>query len=673
MGTRFRAVKSRLGAAATWLSGFSRAQKLAVQISYDFVACLATGLVLSRLAFTPSDLPTELAAAAIGAAACALILGLFGAYSTVIRFMASSTTFIFAGGVAAGAAAWLLALRGTPVPAVPGTALYLGVSFLLVYGSRHMLRRAHEFARTDPRRVSPIAIYGAGATGRQLAATLASESGCRPVAFIDDDIRLRGLKVGELRTYLPSELPALQERFGIKEVVLAIPSASSLRRRQILETLVQNCVRVRTIPSLSELISGKATVDNLRAVNPEDVLGREPVPPNSAFLRHAVTGKSVLVTGGGGSIGSELCRQIAALDPTRLVILDMSEHALFQIDHELRSSRGVGRDGAPAVYAELGSTCNFKLVESVLRRHNIDTVFHAAAYKHVPLLEANMVEGVANNVFSTKSLLDAVAKSAVSQFLLVSSDKAVRPTNVMGASKRVAELLVQAAAAENSACRMSIVRFGNVLGSSGSVLPVFQSQILAGGPLTLTDPEMTRYFMTIPEAAQLILQAGALGEQGDVFHLDMGDPVRILDLARRLIRLNGLRDAYDGQEGDIEIRVVGSRPGEKIREELLICDRVEATSHQRIFRAREQYLSADELAVLIRSLERAVERRDELHVRGVLNVLVEGYASTESSTAAVAPSRADESGAGSRLVYLRPKDRSATRSAAAGPVEARLD
>jgi FlaA1/EpsC-like NDP-sugar epimerase len=402
-------------------------------------------------------------------------------------------------------------------------------------------------------------------------------------------------------------------------------------------------VKVQTVPTLAEILSGHAPLHELRPVPIEDLLGRERVEPHAALLKKNVEGKAVLVTGAGGSIGSELCRSIAALHPRVLVLLDMSEHALFQIEHELRTNRQAegGDPSQGGIYAVLGSVEDELLVRQVLKSYDIETVFHAAAYKHVPMVELNVVEGVRNNVLCTKVLLQAIQESSVSTFVMVSSDKAVRPTSVMGASKRVAELLVQAAAARTERCKMSIVRFGNVLDSSGSVIPLFRTQMQNGGPITVTHPEVTRFFMTIPEAAELVIQAGALGEHGEVFHLDMGKPIKILDLAKQFLKLHGLRPRLPGEEGDIEIQFIGLRPGEKLYEELLLDGTAQPTVHQRIFCAHERFIPIEELSPLITRLVAACVARDETVTISLLRRVVDGYRAAEPIDAATARAAAN--------------------------------
>jgi FlaA1/EpsC-like NDP-sugar epimerase len=499
----------------------------------------------------------------------------------------------------------------------------------------------------------PVLVYGAGASGVGLAAAMAHSPMYRPVAFIDDDVRLSGSRVRDLPVYSPSKLPNLAERHPGAVVVLALPSASSADRRRVLERLRPLGLRIMTVPGLRELMLGRAGFGEIRDVNIEDLLGRDSVRPSEHLLAKCVTGKSVLVTGAGGSIGSELCRQIIRLRPSRLVLLDHSEFALYQIEQELAAlARADAAIAKVPVHAVLGSVCGGVMVEELLRDNRVQTIYHAAAYKHVGIVEGNEVSGVAVNTFGTQTIARAAVKTKVETFVLVSTDKAVRPTNVMGASKRLAELVLQDLAAggwagvvgDRTAARTStaastlecptrfvIVRFGNVLGSSGSVVPKFIKQIGEGGPVTVTHPEVTRFFMTISEAVNLVIQAGSLGHGGDVFLLDMGEPVRIADLARNLILLQGLTVRDESNvEGDIAIEFIGLQAGEKLYEELLVDDDAEETEHPKIRRAREQGVAGRPLAQYLTQLESACDRYDAMEIRRLLRELVEGVAERSS-------------------------------------------
>lgn len=466
---------------------------------------------------------------------------------------------------------------------------------------------------------TPVVIYGAGASGTQLASSIANASEFRVVGFIDDDVKLWGRLVAGNKVSAPAQLDALIDKFGIEEVLLALPSASPRRRAEILHFLSERRVHVRTIPSLVELVSGTAGIDTLQEIDVDELLGRDTVAPQDDLF-DTVSDKAVLVTGAGGSIGSELCRQAAMKGARVLVLLDVSEFALYLIERELRHSYS-----DLSIHPVLGSVGDTGLVTNLLRKHQIDTLFHAAAYKHVPLVETNAIEGVRNNTLGTLSVARAAIAANVPTAVLISTDKAVRPTNVMGASKRLAERVFASHQQVSNGTTFSMVRFGNVIGSSGSVIPLFQAQIAAGGPLTVTDPSITRYFMTIPEAAQLVIQASGMSAGGDLFLLDMGKPISIFDLARRMINLAGAQvKDEDHPDGDIEIVFTGLRPGEKLYEELLIEAEATPTRHPKIFRA----IDADgtlTIETLLHDVEQAVNQRDETKLTALLLKWVEGY------------------------------------------------
>jgi FlaA1/EpsC-like NDP-sugar epimerase len=472
-----------------------------------------------------------------------------------------------------------------------------------------------------------VLIYGAGQSGRQLAAAMANNPTMRVAGFLDDDPHLQGHLLNGLPVYNPDDLPALIVTLNIGDVLLALPSIGRQRRNEILGRMREAHVSVRTLPSVTDLAQGKVSVADLRELDIDDLLGREPVLPNPHLLAQNIAGKTVAVTGAGGSIGGELCRQILAIGPTRLLLIEQSEFALYAIHQELEEKLAA-RD--IALVPLLASVQDGQRMREILTAWRPHTLYHAAAYKHVPLVEHNPAEGIRNNVLGTLHAAQVAIASGVADFVLISTDKAVRPTNIMGASKRLAEMGLQALAAGNGATRFAMVRFGNVLGSSGSVVPKFRQQIRDGGPLTLTHPDIIRYFMTIPEAAQLVIQAGALGgganESGNVFVLDMGQPVKILDLARRMIELSGLtvRDETN-PAGDIAIEITGLRPGEKLYEELLIGDNPEPTSHPRIMKAREAFISWADLQPQLQALEAALNVNDVDHIRALLARLVTDY------------------------------------------------
>lgn len=560
-------------------------------------------------------------------AACSGVLALWGLglYRYILRHMNERALRVIIGGVlisvmAVTAANTFLRL-GTPLSRGV-LVIYPVVACLLLFGVRALVRRL--LFRT-PQVINtriPVLIYGAGSAGSQLAAALRAGPHYHPVALIDDDPRKHRLVVAGLLIHAPSQLPYLIEKYGVQQLLIAIPSASRTRIRQIVESVQPFRLRIRLVPSLRELVD-QGNGLRLRDLRVEDLLGRDPVAPIPELLDRCVRGRSVMVTGAGGSIGSELCRQILKLNPTRLVLFENSEPALYTIHQELTE---LNKNGNVEILGVLGSVRDMAHCAATLRNAQVQTVYHAAAYKHVPIVEENIAEGLRTNAFGTLMMARAAEACGVSDFVLISTDKAVRPTNVMGASKRLAELILQAHAQIQTSTRFSIVRFGNVLGSSGSVVPLFTRQILSGGPITLTHPDITRFFMTIPEAAQLVLQAGSMGESGSVFVLDMGEPVKIADLARRMISMYGLTERNEQHpDGDIEIRITGLRPGEKLFEELLIGDNVMATPHPRILRATESCLPYDELMGKLNQMENALETEQIDQVLVLLQQLVTEY------------------------------------------------
>ena len=468
-----------------------------------------------------------------------------------------------------------------------------------------------------------VLIYGAGNAGRQLAAAMANSHEMQVVGFLEDDDRLHGHVLNGLPIYNPADLENLATSLNIGNVLLAMPSLSRKRRNEILGQIRNAHVAVRTLPSLTDLAQGKVSISDLRELDIDDLLGREPVMPNHILLAKNIVGKVVLVTGAGGSIGSELCRQILAVGPSKLLLIEQSEFALYAIHQELEEKlTGLDITLVPL----LASVQNPERMHEIMSTWHPDTVYHAAAYKHVPLVEHNPAEGIQNNVLGTLRTAQAAAQNGVADFVLISTDKAVRPTNIMGASKRLAEMVLQALAAQQLATKFSMVRFGNVLGSSGSVVPKFRQQIRDGGPITLTHADITRYFMTIPEASQLVIQAGAMAKGGDVFVLDMGQPVKIMDLAHRLIELSGLTVKNEhNPDGDIEIEITGLRPGEKLYEELLIGDNPKPTSHARIMKSHEELLPWPELEAKLKALEIALNVNDVAVIRRMMQSLVTGY------------------------------------------------
>jgi UDP-N-acetylglucosamine 4,6-dehydratase len=549
-------------------------------------------------------------------------------YRSVVRFMGfelaeaalKSTTFTAAALflVVGWSTTWTTAFRAG--------ATFWFLALVYVVGSRLAARWLLQSRDATGDRV---VIYGAGDAGAHLVSALAGNSAFVPVAFVDDNTALWGAVVNGLEVHSPTSLRNFIDEFGITRVLLALPSVSRRRRLEVINNLEQMPVHVQTMPDMGDLVTGNARVDDIREVDITDILGRDPVPPNPKLLGACVRGKSVMVTGAGGSIGAELCTQIMLLEPKRLVLLDISEAALYTADQTLQDlARRKSID--VEIVALIGSAHHQSRVREVLETYAVDTVYHAAAYKHVPLVEHNMIEGVHNNVFGTLHTAEAAIAAGVKSFVLVSTDKAVLPTNVMGATKRFAELVLQGLNQRGSGTTFSMVRFGNVLASSGSVVPLFREQIRNGGPVTVTHPEIFRYFMTIPEAASLVIQAGSMGTGGDVFVLDMGKPVRIRDLAEKMIHLMGLkiRDE-DHPDGDIEIVYTGLRPAEKLYEELLIGTNVAGTEHPAIMRAEEAFLPWAELKALIEHLWAACQRLDCIRAREVLLSAVTGYTPTK--------------------------------------------
>ena len=469
-------------------------------------------------------------------------------------------------------------------------------------------------------------IYGAGSAGRQLAAALAHSQEMSVVGFLDDDKDLHGQTLNQLPIYDPVELSSLVKALNVHRVLLAIPSATRKRRNEVLSVMMGQKLLVQTLPRMSDLAQGKVSTSDLHWLDIDDLLGRDAVAPDVKLLDKNIANNIVLITGAGGSIGSELARQIFSLNPNALLLVEQSEYALYKLHEELVARQKDMIGPMIQIIPLLASVCDARRMDEIVATWKPQTIFHAAAYKHVPLVEHNPAEGIRNNVFGTLTMAKVAIKNGVQNFVLISTDKAVRPTNIMGATKRLAENILQALSAATSGTIFSMVRFGNVLDSSGSVVPKFRQQILEGGPITVTDEEITRYFMTIPEAAQLVIQAGAMGTGGDVFVLDMGEPVRIMDLARKMIELSGLsvRNQFN-PDGDIEIEVTGLRPGEKLYEELLIGDNPNPTSHPRIMKAHEDFFEWSALSLGLENLKIQMERGCISELRGILCSLVPGY------------------------------------------------
>jgi FlaA1/EpsC-like NDP-sugar epimerase len=576
----------------------------------------------------------------------------FGMYRAVMRYFGNDALLAIAKAVTLSALLLALAVywhQGAP-KLIPRSMVfnYWWLSLMMVGGLRLLMRQyfmGDWFSAKQPSRLvgresglPKVAIYGAGAAGNQLVAALRLGRAMRPVAFIDDDSGIANRVISGLRVYTSKNIQQMINETGADEILLAMPSAPRGRRRQILEELECFPLHVRSIPGFMDLASGRVKVEDVQEVDIADLLGRDAVPPQQALFERCIRGQVVMVTGAGGSIGAELCRQIMLNEPATLLLFEHSEFNLYSIHSELEAR--IKREALPLrLVPILGSIRNADRQLDVMQTWKVDTLYHAAAYKHVPMVEHNIAEGVLNNVVGTLNTAQAAIRAGVSNFVLISTDKAVRPTNVMGSTKRLAEMVLQALSAEQAPMlldnegvhqvnktRFTMVRFGNVLGSSGSVIPLFHEQIRRGGPVTVTHPNITRYFMTIPEAAQLVIQAGAMGQGGDVFVLDMGQPVKIAELAEKMIHFCGLSVRSEKNlQGDIAIEFTGLRPGEKLYEELLIGDSVSPTEHPMIMRANEEHLPWEQFKVYLSELLNAVERDDYERVRQLLRETVSGY------------------------------------------------
>lgn len=594
-----------------WLLGLPRSVKRGLSVVAD-VFFLTLSLVLAY--FVTLNGSTDNLSPILLSFLCALPFTIFvfiklGLYRAVIRYIDQHALGAVFTGTVANAVCLAGAFNFLGVEHKTNLIFVYTLLSLVTCGGLRLLARMVLGQRNNGFK-ERVLIYGAGSSGRQLAQCLFNGEQYHPVMFVDDDNTLQRSTIMGIAVGVPSQIPSYIQSKNISRILLAMPSASRARRREVLDLLEHLPVPVLSVPGMSDIVDGKMRIDELQDVKIEDLLGRDPVTPNLKLMNANIQDKVVLVTGAGGSIGSELCRQIIRYQPKALVLLELSEYALYNIEQELAAI--INRDSlAIDLIPVMGTVQRQSRLESVMRSFNVNTVYHAAAYKHVPLVEYNVVEGVRNNVFGTWCCAEAAIKTGVETFVLISTDKAVRPTNVMGASKRLAELVLQALARYQSRTRFCMVRFGNVLGSSGSVVPLFREQIRKGGPVTVTHKDIIRYFMTIPEAAQLVIQAGAMGQGGDVFVLDMGEPVKISDLARRMIHLMGLevKDATH-PEGDIAIKYTGLRPGEKLYEELLIGDNTRKTDHPRIMAAEETWLPWQEMSHLLSRMEVACERFD---------------------------------------------------------------
>ena len=617
----------------------TRHSKRAIAVAVDCLICVAAVAAAFYVRTDSWSFPTGLQWYPYLAAillAIPLFMS-FGLYRAIFRYAGWGALAAVFRSCAIYGLIFSLVFTTMGIPGVPRTIgliqpIFL---FLMIGASRAMARYwlgggYQAILRMGERR--RVLIYGAGSAGRQLAAALANSDEMLLVGFVDDDKTLQGSTLNGKTIHASSGLAALMGQLAIDDLLLAIPSASRSRRNQILEDVRSSKATIRTLPGLMDLAHGRVTVNDLRELDIEDILGRGVVPPNQLLLGKNIADKIVMVTGAGGSIGSELCRQIVVLRPTTLLLVEQSEYNLYAIDQELQQMLASEGAGNTKLIPLLASVQDKQRLESIFKTWRIDTVYHAAAYKHVPLVEHNPAEGVRNNVFGTLNVAELAEQHKVRDFVLISTDKAVRPTNIMGATKRLAEQILQALAARGSETRFSMVRFGNVLGSSGSVVPLFRKQIKAGGPVTITHEEITRYFMTIPEAAQLVIQAGAMAHGGEVFVLDMGDPVRIVDLARRMIELSGLtvRDDAD-PDGDIEIEFVGLRPGEKLYEELLIGDDPQSTGHPLIMKARDTHLGWEDLILNLNACDELILAGQAAELKELLSKTVREFAPEDAN------------------------------------------
>lgn len=556
-----------------------------------------------------------------------LIFAKLGLYRAVVRFMGAQAVIAVAKGAALMAlllwsVAFTMKLQGFSRSVPINFALVL---LVFIGGSRVLVRSYYQWLIRHFTEKEAVLIYGAGGAGTQLASALMPGQEFYPVAFVDDDKALWKHTVQGIRVHPPQDIQKLVDEHGIKKVLLALPNASKQQRKAVLDRLSPFPIHVQTIPSMPEILAGSASVDQLQEVDLEDLLGRDPVPPKEELFTACIEAKTVLVTGAGGSIGAELCRQIVKAKPNTLILYEQSEFALYAIEQEL--CKLITEQSLDLrILPVLGSVCNRQRLLELFQRYPVHTVYHAAAYKHVPIVEHNIFEGIRNNIVGTQTVAELAKQFAAQHFVLISTDKAVRPTNVMGATKRFAEMVVQDLAVESAATVFSMVRFGNVLGSSGSVVPLFRKQIETGGPLTVTHPEITRFFMTIPEASQLVIQAGAMAHGGDVFVLDMGRPVKIVDLAKRMIHLSGFEVKDESHpQGDIEVVFSGLRPGEKLYEELLIGDNVTGTGHEKIMRANEELLDSLTLQQYLQRLSDYEKQNDCAGARALLQKAVSGF------------------------------------------------
>ncbi len=583
-----------------------RTGELTYNVSQQMIGSFFITLAISIIAFIKLGLYRAILRYSPQEALIAISLGAFISATAL-----ASSSFYFTSGIP----------RSSPIIFFLSAVIFLGTPRLLIRNIVNLNRRHYKG--------EPVIVYGAGYSGHQLALSLESNPQYKVVAFVDDNSKLSGSKLRSLTIHKSKKLEELAELHKVKTILIAISTLSRNQRNLLIQRLENASLTPLTIPPVSDIVSGKARIEDVKPVAIEDLLGREPVPAHPELLHAGITNKNVMITGAGGSIGSELCRQIVNQNPKRIVLFELSEYSLYSIEQELKNE--IKRsDQNIEIVSLLGTVQHRQRLTTIMRSFEINTIYHAAAYKHVPLVEHNLIEGVRNNIFGTWFCAEAAVDAKVESFVLISTDKAVRPTNVMGASKRVAELVLQGLSQRQSTTRFTMVRFGNVLGSSGSVVPLFKKQIESGGPITVTHPDIIRYFMTIPEAAELVIQAGSMGQGGDVFVLDMGEPVNITDLATRMVHLSGLEVKNERHpNGDIEIQYSGLRPGEKLYEELLIGDSVSGTVHKRIMRAEEKSLTWPETKQLLQELDDSCHKFRCDHVKKLLLDAPTDFNSTE--------------------------------------------
>lgn len=607
------------------LLNVSRPIKRLISVSYDLIAipiAIYLALALRHGTVLPPVDHAVLLSAFVTTLVTIAIFTKLGLYRAVVRFMTTKAFSTLAIGIAISATT-LATISFLTTASIPRSSIiiYFFTAFSVLGTPRLFIRSI--VSQLGKNSAEPVLIYGAGSQGIALSRALATNSIYRPYAFIDDSPQKQKTTIQGLKVLPSSAISDFVSTYEVKKIVLALGKTATSQRKRLIETLANEKLEVLTAPAMTDIVSGKAKIEEVREVEIEDLLGRESVAPSNDLLASNIQGKVVAVTGAGGSIGSELCRQVIAQNPSKLILIELNEFSLYAIEQELQQLNGLNGTHIPVI-SILGSVQKQHRLTTIFQTFKVQTVYHAAAYKHVPMVEHNVVEGVRNNVFGTWYCGEAAIQAGVERFVLISTDKAVRPTNVMGASKRLAELVLQALAKRQSDTLFCMVRFGNVLGSSGSVVPLFRRQIKEGGPITVTHPDIIRYFMTIPEASQLVIQAGAMGKGGDVFVLDMGEPVKITSLAKKMIQLSGLTEkTADKPNGDIEIQFSGLRPGEKLYEELLIGDNVEGTAHSRIMTAKEVHLDWPETHNLLQRLDTACH---EFRVETVISLLLEAPA-----------------------------------------------